>query len=95
MSNAAGIAARAKRPHFLPFSRPTIEDDEIAEVVECLRSGWITSGPRVLRFEQMFRTAQVFGDLRLQLRSESALQLHFGVAPGNGMQGTVSWSEEL
>jgi dTDP-4-amino-4,6-dideoxygalactose transaminase len=55
MSNAVGVASRSKRADFLPFSRPTIEDDEIAEVVDCLRSGWITSGPRVLRFEQMFR----------------------------------------
>ena len=40
-------------PAFLPFSRPTITEDAIAEVVECLRSGWITTGPRVQRFEQM------------------------------------------
>ncbi|MGE0711090.1 MAG: aminotransferase class I/II-fold pyridoxal phosphate-dependent enzyme [Planctomycetota bacterium] len=38
----------------LPFSRPTIEDDEVAEVVDSLRSGWITSGPKVQRFEAMF-----------------------------------------
>ena len=44
-----------RRSQFLPFSRPTIEADEIAEVVDCLQSGWITSGPRVLRFEEMFR----------------------------------------
>jgi dTDP-4-amino-4,6-dideoxygalactose transaminase len=40
---------------FLPFSRPTIEEDEIAEVVDSLRSGWITTGPKVARFEQMFK----------------------------------------
>src|SRR5262249_16654259 len=38
---------------FLPFSRPTITDEAVAEVVQCLRSGWITTGPRVERFEQM------------------------------------------
>jgi dTDP-4-amino-4,6-dideoxygalactose transaminase len=38
---------------FLPFSRPTISEEAIAEVVQCLRSGWITTGPRVHRFEQM------------------------------------------
>ena len=36
---------------FLPFSRPTIDEAAIAEVVDCLRSGWITTGPRVKRFE--------------------------------------------
>ena len=39
----------------LAFSRPTIEDDEIAEVVDSLRSGWITTGPKVERFEALFR----------------------------------------
>lgn len=37
---------------FLPFSRPSINDAAIAEVVECLKSGWITTGPRVQQFEQ-------------------------------------------
>lgn len=39
----------------IPFSRPTIEDDEVAEVVDSLRSGWITSGPKVEKFEAAFR----------------------------------------
>jgi UDP-4-amino-4-deoxy-L-arabinose-oxoglutarate aminotransferase len=38
----------------LPFSRPSIGEEEIAEVVAVLRSGWITSGPRVKRFEADF-----------------------------------------
>jgi len=49
----SGQPARRRTP--LPFSRPTIEDDEIAEVVDSLRSGWITSGPKVERFEALFR----------------------------------------
>jgi UDP-4-amino-4-deoxy-L-arabinose-oxoglutarate aminotransferase len=44
-----------RRATFLPFSRPVIEQDEIDEVSNCLRSGWITSGPQVVRFEQSFR----------------------------------------
>lgn len=35
---------------FLPFSRPCINRDAIEEVVACLESGWITTGPRVLQF---------------------------------------------
>ncbi len=42
-------------PEFLPFCRPTLEDEEIASVVESLRSGWITTGPKVLKFEAAFR----------------------------------------
>ncbi|TAM47158.1 MAG: DegT/DnrJ/EryC1/StrS aminotransferase family protein [Gammaproteobacteria bacterium] len=37
---------------FLPFSRPSISPEAIAEVVECLKSGWITTGPRTKRFEE-------------------------------------------
>ncbi|HZP59436.1 MAG TPA: DegT/DnrJ/EryC1/StrS aminotransferase family protein [Opitutaceae bacterium] len=36
---------------FLPFTRPTIDDETIAGVTEVLRSGWITSGPQVKAFE--------------------------------------------
>ena len=38
---------------FLPFARPTISEKAIAEVVDCIRSGWIATGPRVAAFEQM------------------------------------------
>jgi dTDP-4-amino-4,6-dideoxygalactose transaminase len=40
---------------FLPFSRPSIDQAAIDEVVACLRSGWITTGPRVQKFEAMLR----------------------------------------
>lgn len=43
------------RGEFLPFSRPTIGDDEINEVVASLKSGWITTGPKVKRFEEAFK----------------------------------------
>ena len=36
---------------FLPFSRPSISQAAIDEVVTCLKSGWITTGPRVKQFE--------------------------------------------
>jgi dTDP-4-amino-4,6-dideoxygalactose transaminase len=36
---------------YLPFTRPSIDEETIAGVVEVLRSGWITSGPMVKRFE--------------------------------------------
>jgi dTDP-4-amino-4,6-dideoxygalactose transaminase len=39
---------------YVPFCRPAIGDDEIAEVVATLRSGWLTTGPRVRAFEEHF-----------------------------------------
>ncbi len=41
-------------PAFLPFALPEIGDDEIAEVVDTLRSGWVTTGPKTRRFESDF-----------------------------------------
>lgn len=42
------------RTEFLPFSPPDVTEEEIAAVVETLRSGWITSGPKTKQFEQSF-----------------------------------------
>ncbi len=39
---------------FLPFHRPDVGDDEVTEVVDVLRSGWLTTGPKVREFEQEF-----------------------------------------
>ena len=41
----------------VPFFRPKISESAIAEVAECLRSGWLTTGPRVKEFERRFATA--------------------------------------
>jgi UDP-4-amino-4-deoxy-L-arabinose-oxoglutarate aminotransferase len=43
------------RPEFLPFSRPSIAEADIAAVGEVLRSGWITTGPKTAAFEDAFR----------------------------------------
>jgi dTDP-4-amino-4,6-dideoxygalactose transaminase len=43
---------RIRKP--IPFFRPSIGEAEIDEVVACLRSGWLTTGPRVTQFEADF-----------------------------------------
>lgn len=40
---------------FLPFALPDIGQAEIDEVVDALRSGWVTTGPKVAAFERAFR----------------------------------------
>jgi dTDP-4-amino-4,6-dideoxygalactose transaminase len=42
------------RDTFLPFALPSIGEAEIAEVVDTLRSGWLTTGPKTHRFERNF-----------------------------------------
>lgn len=41
---------------FLPFSKPTISQEAISEVVACLESGWLTTGPRVAHFTEALKT---------------------------------------
>lgn len=40
---------------FLPFALPDLGEEEIAEVVDSLRSGWLTTGPKTKQFEQQFQ----------------------------------------
>jgi len=44
----------ALKQHAIPFFKPSIGEDEIQEVVQTLRSGWLTTGPRVKQFETQF-----------------------------------------
>ena len=74
------------RKTFLPFSPPSIGEEEIAEVVDSLRSGWITTGPKTKLFEQEFK-AYIGAPGALALSSctaalHTALVVH-GIGPGD------------
>ncbi len=82
-------------PSFLPFTRPSIDEETIAAVGEVLRSGWITSGPKTLEFEAALsalfggRPVRVFNSGTITL--EIALQL-VGVGPGDEViTSPLSW----
>lgn len=45
------LSGASLRKNFLPFSKPSIGPEEIAEVSDSLKSGWITTGPKVQQFE--------------------------------------------
>ncbi len=47
--------SRTIRKHFLPFALPCISEEAIEEVSQVLRSGWVTSGPKVKEFEEKFK----------------------------------------
>jgi dTDP-4-amino-4,6-dideoxygalactose transaminase len=53
----ASAVPRPRRNSYLSFSPPLIGDEEIAEVVDTLRSDWITTGPKVAQFEAEFAAA--------------------------------------
>ena len=74
------------RDRFLPFSRPSITEEDIAAVGEVLRSGWITTGPKSAELERKF-CEYVGCKGAVALSSATAgmhLMLHaLGIGPGD------------
>jgi dTDP-4-amino-4,6-dideoxygalactose transaminase len=76
------------RDTFLSFSPPSIGEEEIDEVVDSLRTGWITTGPKVKRFEEEF-AAFVGSPQALAVNSGTAA-MHvalatLGIGPGDAV----------
>ena len=88
-----------KRDTFLPFSRPTIRQIEIDEVVDSLRSGWITTGPKAERFERDF--AAYVGAPEVLALSSATAGLHIGLLalglkPGDEVVTTpMTWASTV
>ena len=55
MEKLAINGGKPVRKDFLVFGSPRIEEQEINEVVDSLKSGWLSTGPKVHKFEEMFR----------------------------------------
>lgn len=64
--------------NFLPFALPEIGEEEIAEVVATLRSGWLTTGPRARQFEQDF-TAWLGGGVESIAVNSATAGLHLAL----------------
>ena len=67
----------APRESFLPFSAPTIGDEEVEAVTRVLRSGWITTGPVAARFEEALRERIGSGHCLATSSGTAALHLAF------------------
>ncbi len=74
------------RSTFLPFARPSLGEEEIREVADTLRSGWITTGPKTERFAAEFLD-YVGGRFAVPVSSATAglhvALLALGVGPGD------------
>src|ERR1039458_8833912 len=87
IEESAEDAGRLCSDQFLPFCVPDIGEEEIAEVADTLRSGWLTTGPKTRRFEEEF--AHYIGSNVQALAVNSATAgLHLaleaaGVGPGD------------
>jgi len=72
---------------YLPFAIPDIGEEEIKEVLDSLRSGWLTTGPKTKRFEEDFATFAGDGTEAIAVNSATA-GLHLaleavGIGPGD------------
>src|SRR3989338_5729908 len=80
---------------FLPFSRPTIDEATIASVADVLRSGWITSGPKVQEFEA--KLSAYFGGRPVRTFNSGTCTMEIalriaGIGPGDEVITTpISW----
>jgi dTDP-4-amino-4,6-dideoxygalactose transaminase len=85
----------AELPPFLPFSRPTIDEDTIAAVGDVLRSGWIASGPKNAAFEALL--SEYFGGRPVRTFNSGTCTMEIalriaGIGPGDEVITTpISW----
>lgn len=76
------------RDNFLVFGSPAIGEDEINEVVSCLRSGWLGTGPRVAQFEKDFAAYKLVDNTHVAAVNSCTAALHIsmiasGIGPGD------------
>ncbi len=89
------MSQKAPRKDLLPFSRPHIGDEEIDEVVATLRSGWLTTGPRVEAFEAAL--SEYLGGAHVVAVNSGTAALHLavlgaGIGPGDEVITTpMTW----
>ena len=72
----------------IPFSPPDITETEIEQVVEALRSGWITTGPKTKEFEKRLASYMGMNKVACLNSSTAAMELTLrllGVEPGDGV----------
>lgn len=100
MTTPPGTAPRNPDPgsptsDFLPFTRPALDEETIQGVADVLRSGWITSGPQVQRFEAMLSGYCGGRPVRSLVSGTGALELALelaGVKPGDEVITTpLTW----
>jgi dTDP-4-amino-4,6-dideoxygalactose transaminase len=78
----------SSQPSFLPFALPDTGEEEITEVSNAIRSGWVTTGPRAKRFEEDFATFLGAPQLHCMAVNSATAGLHLalealGIGPGD------------
>ncbi len=80
--------SRTNSEPFIPYALPDIGDAEIAEVIDTLKSGWITTGPKTRRFEEDFTAFLGDAGLHSMAVNSATAGLHLalealGIGPGD------------
>src|SRR5579872_708046 len=78
--------SQSMRKDFLPYYSPMIDEDDINAVTECLRNGWLTTGPKTKEFEAAFAAASSVKHAIAVNSCTAALKLALvalGVGPGD------------
>ena len=88
-----------RREQFLPFTRPMVGAEEIAEMIDSIESGWITTGPKSARFEEALceynEVPNCFVMNSATTAQEITMQL-LGLAPGDEVITTaLTWVSTL
>lgn len=65
------------RKEFLPYALPLIEEDEINEMIDTLKSGWISKGPKTIDFEK--KMAKFFGVKHAIATNSATAALHLAL----------------
>lgn len=83
-------------PRFVPLARPMLGEEEERAVLEAFRSGWITSGPQIARFEQNFGRTVGAEHVVPVISCTAALHLCLvdaGVGPGDEViTSPITWA---
>src|SRR5690606_41804414 len=78
---------------FIVFGSPLIGDEEVAEVVACMESSWLGTGPRVARFEADFAAYQGVGRATVSAVNSCTAALHLALIAA-GLEPGAERSEE-
>lgn len=82
-------------PGDIPFSRPSLDDDDLEGVTRVLRSGWLTTGDECARFEEEL-TAYLGGDVEVVAVSSCTAALEISLAhlalPAGSRVGVPTWT---
>ncbi len=89
------MTTKESQPPFIPFTRPHFDQETIDAVAQVLRSGWVTSGPKLAEFETVLSTYFGGRPVRCFANGTATMKIALqvaGIGPGDEVITTpISW----